>query len=102
MPPEHETILFRVVQEALTNIQRHAQATQVTLNLTQDQSTVRLEMSDNGVGFDPKQSPRHEPGSGLGLPGMRERVALVNGRLEIDSTPGKGTRIVVELPLHEM
>ncbi len=102
LPPEHETILFRVVQEALTNIQRHAQATQVSLNLAQNRSSVRLEMIDNGVGFDPKQPPRHEPGSGLGLPGMRERVALVNGRLEVDSAPGKGTRIVVELPLREV
>jgi len=101
LPPEHETVLFRAVQEALTNIRRHAQATQVTLNLTKDHSTVRLEVIDNGVGFDPKQPPRHEPGSGLGLPGMRERVALVNGRLEIDSGPGRGTRIVVELPLRE-
>lgn len=100
LPSEHETVLFRVVQEALTNIRRHAQATQVTLNLTNDHSSVRLEIIDNGVGFDPQQPPRHEPGSGLGLPGMRERVALVNGRLEIESSPGKGTRIVVELPLH--
>lgn len=99
LPAEHETVLFRVVQEALTNIQRHAQATQVTLKLIMDRSTVRLEVIDNGVGFDPKQPPRHEPGSGLGLPGMRERVALVNGRLEVDSGPGRGTHIIVELPL---
>ena len=102
LPPEHEIILFRVVQEALTNVERHAHATQVTLNLTRTPSSVRVEIVDNGAGFDSKQPPRHEPGSGLGLPGMRERVALVNGQLEIDSAPGKGTRILVDLPLPEM
>jgi signal transduction histidine kinase len=99
LPPELETVLFRVAQEALTNARRHADATEVTARLTQVNSTVRLEVRDNGVGFDPRQPPRHEPGSGLGLPGMRERVGLVNGALEIDSAPGKGTCITVTLPL---
>lgn len=99
LPPEHETVLFRVAQEALTNVQRHSQATQVTLRLWQDGDDVRLRVEDNGVGFDPKQPSRHEPGSGLGLPGMRERVGLVDGRLEVDSAPGEGACITVELPL---
>ena len=51
------------------------------------------------MGFDPRQPPRHEPGSGLGLPGMRERVGLVNGALSIESAPGQGTCITVSLPL---
>lgn len=98
LPPEHETVLFRVAQEALTNVQRHAEATRVTLTLSQDNGNVRLRIEDNGAGFDPRQPPRHEPGSGLGLPGMRERVGLVDGRLEVDSAPGEGTCITVELP----
>lgn len=99
LPPEHETVLFRVAQEALTNIQRHAEASRVALRLWQDNGWVRLRVEDNGQGFDPKQPPRHEPGSGLGLPGMRERVGLVNGRLEIESAVGQGTCILVELPV---
>ncbi len=99
LPPEHESVLFRVAQEALTNVQRHADATRVTLRLWQEEGAVRLRVEDNGRGFDPRQPPRHAPGSGLGLPGMRERVALVGGRLEIDSAPGQGTCILVELPV---
>jgi signal transduction histidine kinase len=99
LPPEFETVLFRVAQEALTNARRHADATEVTARLTQIDSMVQLEVRDNGVGFDPRQPPRHEPGSGLGLPGMRERVGLVNGALEVDSAPGRGTCIRVTLPL---
>lgn len=99
LPPEHETVLFRVAQEGLTNARRHAEATEVALRLTQVDSRVELEIRDDGVGFDPKQPPRHEPGSGLGLPGMRERVGLVNGTLQIDSAPGQGTCIRVTLPL---
>jgi signal transduction histidine kinase len=99
LPAEHETVLFRVTQEALTNVQRHAEATLATIRLWQDDGRVHLRVEDNGVGFDPKQPPRHEPGSGLGLPGMRERVGLVDGRLEVDSAPGEGTCITVELPI---
>jgi signal transduction histidine kinase len=99
LPPEYETVLFRVAQEALTNARRHAEATEVTVRLSQIGSEVALEIRDNGVGFDPGQPPRHEPGSGLGLPGMRERVGLVNGSLQIESAPGQGARITVRLPL---
>lgn len=99
LPPEHETVLFRVAQEALTNARRHAEATEVAIRLTQVDSVVELEIRDNGVGFDPKQPPRHEPGSGLGLPGMRERVGLVSGTLQIESAPGHGACIRVMLPL---
>jgi len=99
LPPEHETVLFRIAQEALTNIRRHARASQATIRLTNENGLVRLEIADDGIGFDTKQPPRHAVGSGLGLPGMRERVALVNGRLTVESAAGEGTRIVVELPL---
>jgi signal transduction histidine kinase len=101
LPPEHETVLFRVAQEALTNARRHSGAREVLVRLSQTDGTVELEIEDDGAGFDPKQPPRHEPGSGLGLPGMRERVSLVNGVLRIESAPGQGTCIRVRLPLAE-
>ena len=99
LPAQYETVLFRVTQEALTNVARHAQASQVHLTLSQDDGHIRLEVRDNGVGFDPSASSPHAPGSGLGLVGVRERVALVGGRCTVDSSPGQGTRIIVELPL---
>lgn len=99
LPAQYETVLFRATQEALTNVARHAQATQVDLTLSQDDNYVRLEVRDNGIGFDPTAPPRHALGSGLGLVGLRERVALVGGRCRVDSAPGQGTRVVCELPL---
>lgn len=99
LAPEYETVLFRAVQEALTNIARHAQATQVTVDLRQEEGRVRLAIADNGVGFDVNAPPRHAHGSGLGLVGLRERVALVGGRCIIESAPGEGTRITIDLPV---
>ena len=99
LPPGLETVLFRAAQEALTNIARHARASQVTLELSQDASSVRLIVADNGVGFDVNAPPKYERGSGLGLVGMRERVALVGGTCVIGSEPGGGTRISIELPV---
>ncbi|MCX7671818.1 MAG: histidine kinase [Anaerolineae bacterium] len=96
---ECETVLYRVAQEALTNIGRHARATRATVTLAQRGDYVRLEISDNGIGFDPNVAPRYAAGGGLGLAGMRERVALVGGRWSIHSAPGQGTQIAVELPL---
>ncbi len=98
---EYETVLFRVVQEALTNVARHAHATQVTVTLEQHARHAHLEVRDNGVGFDPSAPSQHAPGSGLGLVGMRERVTLVGGSCSIVSSPGQGTRVSVELPLGE-
>lgn len=99
LPPQYETVLFRVAQEALANVARHAQASRVSVALEQAADMVRLEVVDNGVGFDVNAPSRHAPGSGLGLVGMRERVALVGGRCTISSSPGGGTRILTELPL---
>ncbi len=95
---ECETVLYRVAQEALNNIGRHAQATRVTVTLEQQADVVRLEVDDNGVGFVPEAVSPHPSGRGLGLAGMRERVMLVGGRWELHSAAGQGTRVVVELP----
>lgn len=99
LPPQHETILFRIAQEALTNVARHAHAHSVSIKLTQAPDAVGLEVADDGVGFDVNAPTRSGPGARLGLVGMRERVALVGGRCVIEARPGGGTRIVVELPL---
>jgi signal transduction histidine kinase len=96
-----ETVCFRVVQEALTNIARHAQAQNVWIELRQcDAQTVSLSVRDDGIGFQVNSSQeRTIQGSSLGLLGMRERVALVGGTLELRSTPGQGTEIRVRIPL---
>lgn len=88
-----ELALFRVAQEALTNVARHAQATTVTLHLHCDAEWLTLEIADDGCGFDPAQVD-----SGLGLRGMRERLALVGGTLMISGRPGAGSRVTARVP----
>ena len=97
---ELETTLYRVVQEALTNIARHAQATNVRLRLAGGSSAVDLYVEDDGVGFDMTQV--RKPGAtnyGMGLFGMRERVLFMGGQFEIRSQPGHGTRLYIQVPL---
>jgi signal transduction histidine kinase len=88
--------LFRVAQEGLRNVVRHAHARAVALRLEATDGAAHLTIRDDGVGFDPAQG-RARPG--LGLESMRERVALVGGRIEIRSAPGRGTTIEVWAPL---
>lgn len=92
-----ESVCYRVAQEALTNVARHAHATHVRVALRLTETSVRLEIADDGQGFTPGPRPRGSPG-GRGLVGMRERVELLGGALRIDSTPGRGTHVVVDLP----
>jgi signal transduction histidine kinase len=94
LPGELETALYRIVQEALTNVVKHAEATQVSVLLTGTPVSVTAVIEDNGRGTDLDRSE-----SGLGLTGMRERLALLDGRLRFESTPGSGTTIVAEVPL---
>jgi PAS domain S-box-containing protein len=102
-PPEDlETNLYRIAQEALTNILKHSKATCVTVVLTMLPDEIRLLVEDNGVGFCPtKRKNGRGPDHGLGLIGMEERVQLIGGRLEIDSKPGAGTSIFATVPLGE-
>ena len=93
VPQEIATCLYRITQESLNNVVRHAEASRVDVELTGAQSELVVTITDNGVGFDSEQ-PRN--GShGLGLLGMKERVALVHGDLEVISAVGKGTRVQV-------
>ena len=91
---ELEITIYRVVQEALTNIVKHAAADRVTVKVLEDVGHVRLEISDDGTGYSTDAA-----GRGFGLLGMRERVALLAGQLEIESEPGTGTRVTAELPV---
>ncbi len=95
LPSEVETTLYRVVQESLTNIVKHANAHNISVSIAPRGSTVAAVIEDDGAGFD----QRAVRGEGVGLLGMRERLSFVDGRLEIESRPGAGTTIVAEVPL---
>ncbi len=92
-----EVALFRIVQECLTNACRHSQSPKIRVELSQLENRVRLTVQDWGVGFDPQEVK----GERFGLRGIRERVRLLGGAADINSSPGKGTIITVELPLLE-
>jgi len=101
-PRPVEVALYRVLQEALTNVARHANARHVGVRLRVDSERAELEVHDDGCGFDAKtflQSPT--PDYSMGVIGMRERVATYGGRFEIESQPGNGTRIALAIPLVE-
>ena len=97
--PEAETAAYRIVQEALTNVARHAAVNlaKVVLGVTQDM--LCLQIQDTGVGFDPQAALASETSSGLA--GMRERASLLGGRFTVESAPGAGTRLIAEVPLSD-
>lgn len=97
LPPQVETCIFRVVQEALTNVARHANATSVRVYLQRLPHTVLLTVEDDGVGL--AQAAATDAPRGLGLLGIRERAGELGGTFRIESQPGKGTRLTVELPV---
>jgi len=102
LPQEVETTLFRVTQEALTNIRKHARATKARVVLDRPGSAVRLLVSDEGRGFVPNgKTTTNGRGEKVGLSGMRERVSLLGGRFELHSEPGRGTTIEAEIALPE-
>jgi NarL family two-component system sensor histidine kinase LiaS len=95
LPLTHAQALYRVAQEALTNVAHHAHATQVLVELEATAETVTLRITDNGQGFDPAAI---KPGVTLGLQGMRERLSELNGNLTIVTDLGKGTQVTAGLP----
>jgi len=100
LPPAVETALYRIVQEALTNVARHAQAKNVGVLLEHKGATVLLMVEDDGKGFDVTQvMGSHPRASNLGLYGMQERAALLGGTLMMESSVGAGTALFVEIPL---
>ena len=97
LAPGAEIQVIRVIQEALTNVRKHAGASEAVVHVARDDHEVRLMVMDDGRGFDPAEVGARD--DGFGLHAMRERMTLVGGSLSIHSTPGKGTRVVVRLPL---
>ena len=95
LPSEVEMTLYRIVQESLTNIVKHADAHNVSVSLSRRESGVAAVIEDDGAGFD----QRVVDGGGIGLLGMQERLALIDGRLEIESRPGAGTTVVAQVSL---
>lgn len=95
LPAAVEVGLYRIAREALTNVARHARATTARLHLTQEQGRVRMRIEDDGTGFDPSSVP---PGR-FGLLGMSERARLLGGSLHVESAPGEGTVVQVDVPI---
>jgi signal transduction histidine kinase len=93
MPPEAETALYRIVQEAVTNVVKHADAHRVSITLVRKEASVVVVIEDDGQGFEPASVRA----GALGFTGMRERVELVGGRLTVESSPGAGTTLVAEV-----
>ena len=100
-PSELETTIYRILQEALTNAARHAQAEQIDVTLAKQRGKIILVVADNGVGFAEGRYQGHQGYTALGIYGMRERTALLDGTLEIKSSPGDGTTLIVEIPLRK-
>jgi signal transduction histidine kinase len=101
LPAEYSLILYRVVQEGLTNIAKHSQAKKVEISLKKKGNTVYLSVVDDGVGFDYRQFPqrrRKEDKLRLGLLGLRERIELLGGIMTVNSSIGRGARLSVKLP----
>lgn len=96
VPAPIAAVLYRVAQEAVSNALRHAAPSSVTLRLTTGGGRAQLRIADDGRGFDVEEAERRRPGMGLFT--MRERVALVDGAFEVDSAPGRGTRISADIP----
>ena len=93
LDPEVESTVYRLVQEALTNVVKHARAERVDLKVSMDGDAVTVSVRDDGVGFDPATTSE-----GFGLVGMRERLELIGGHVQVSSAPGQGTEVRAELP----
>jgi len=100
LPQSVATACFRIIQEAITNIIRHSQATRISVSLRHEVGNLRLSIRDNGKGFDVAQALNHTAGGKtMGLLGMHERVRFLNGTIMIDSAPGQGAEIRIQIPL---
>jgi signal transduction histidine kinase len=104
MPAEVETHLYRIAQEALNNTLKYAKAASVSVLLEIRDDEIRLIVEDDGIGFNlnSKAKAARKPGRGLGLTSMKERADLLGGRLEIETAPGRGTTIFVNVPVSKL
>ncbi|HSN90504.1 MAG TPA: ATP-binding protein [Anaeromyxobacteraceae bacterium] len=99
LPPEMETALFRMCQEAMSNVARHAHASAVLIQVGNEGDAVRIEIEDDGTGFDLEAVKQREGRRPWGLLGIRERADILGGTATIESAPGQGTRVLVHIPL---
>jgi signal transduction histidine kinase len=99
MSAEVELAAYRIVQEGLTNVAKHASARACRVYVQRLPHSLLVTVEDDGVGFDLKRKPAADPLRGLGLVGIRERVSGLGGTLRLESTPGQGTRLSAELPV---
>ena len=99
LPAEVEILVYRVVQEALNNVRKHACAHNVSVVLERSREKLRVIIEDDGVGFDPDRGPDPDAPPALGLLGMRERLDLVGGGMTIESADGAGTTLFIDIPL---
>ncbi|MFQ5399503.1 MAG: histidine kinase [Anaerolineae bacterium] len=101
LPDEIRTILFRIAQEAISNVARHSQATHLNIDIFYEKDQISMSLRDDGKGFDPTAvSPDTDKHRGFGLAGMQERASLAGGQVTITSTPGMGTEVNVTIPIH--
>ena len=94
LPLETEQAIYRVIQEALANISRHSRAERVDLSLVYHPDSLQVSIADDGRGFDMDQKAK-----GMGFRSMRERLAGIRGTFQVQSAPGQGTRVIVQLPI---
>ena len=102
LPSDTELNLYRILQESLGNIERHARATEVAIELSKKGTLLCARIHDNGRGFDPLRTRAEGERPGMGLVDMRERAEFVGGRCALTSAPGNGTEIVIEMPLRSV
>jgi signal transduction histidine kinase len=99
IPQKLKAVIYRVLQEAMNNVAKHSDATQVRLLLTAQENRIELSVTDNGCGFDPEEKLTETTvARGLGLSGMRDRTLLCDGKFEVVSEKGKGTTVHISLP----
>lgn len=100
LPPDIELTLYRILQEALKNVEKHARARHVTVRLRQQDAFIQLTIKDDGIGFDPDHPPARRKGmGGLDLFSMQERATYMGGAVKVKSARGAGTEIVASIPL---
>jgi signal transduction histidine kinase len=99
IPPDLETLAYRIVQEAMTNAAKHAEASELTVMVEAEAGQLRVEITDDGAGFDPARSREFLRMGRVGLASMRERTELASGTFMVRSRPGGGTTVEATLPL---
>ncbi len=99
LPPQVETVVYRVAQEALTNVTKHAHATSVSVRVSRAGRALRCSIRDDGSGFEPAAVLARRGARGLGLIGIQERLSAIGGRLDIVSSPGNGTELLLSIPI---